>query len=182
MATDFNKKKSLRKALIAKKKIVSAFANELSQSQILLVFHYQGLTVGAFSKSRKVARESEVSVRVMKNKLAKIAVQGSDFELAYSLFQGPTAMMYSADPVAAAKALAQSAKDNDSVKIIGGVFEGRLIGAKEIAVLATLPSMDELRSTLVGLISSPATKLVRVLKEPSSMLARVIGAYNAQDN
>ena len=129
---------------------------------------------------RKKMREAGASFRVTKNRLTRLALQDTGFESLIELMNGPTALAYSADPVAAAKAAVNFAKDNDKLVILGGVLNGQVLGVDGVNNLAKLPSLDELRGKLVGMISTPATRIAGVLQAPTGKVARVIGAYAAK--
>jgi large subunit ribosomal protein L10 len=122
-------------------------------------------------------RDAGASVRVAKNRLAKLAVKGTDAETIADLFKGPTVIAYSKDPVAAAKVATDFAKANDKLVILGGSMGRTSLDADGIKALASLPSLDELRGKLVGLIVSPATRVAQVVAAPAAQLARVVGAY-----
>jgi large subunit ribosomal protein L10 len=119
--------------------------------------------------------------RVTKNRLAKIALADTPYSSLADMFTGPTAIAYSADPVAAPKAAVGFAKQNENLIIIGGALQGNLLSAAEVRALAELPSLDELRGKLVGLLTTPAARLVGVLQAPGGQLARVLAAHAAQD-
>jgi large subunit ribosomal protein L10 len=122
-------------------------------------------------------RDAGASVRVAKNRLAKLAVKGTDAETIADLFKGPTVIAYSKDPVAAAKVATDFAKANDKLVILGGSMGRNSLDADGVKALASLPSLDELRGKLVGLIASPATRVAQVVAAPAAQLARVVGAY-----
>jgi large subunit ribosomal protein L10 len=121
-------------------------------------------------------REAGAGFRVTKNRLTKIALQGTKYEDITDLFTGPTAMGTSADPVSAAKTLVAFAKENDKLTIVGGALDGKVLDKAGVEALAKLPSLDELRASLVGLLNAPATKVARVAQAPAAKLARVIQA------
>src|SRR5690606_30632330 len=121
------------------------------------------------------------SFKVTKNRLTRLALDGTKFQPLADLFTGPTAIAYSSDPVAAAKATVEFAKTNEKLVILGGVLDAQTLDAAGINALATLPSLDELRARLVGMIQTPATRIAGVLQAPAGQLARVMGAYAAKD-
>ena len=121
-------------------------------------------------------REAGAGFKVTKNRLTKIALQGTKYEDMTDMFTGPTAMGTSSDPVAAAKILVSFAKENDKLTIVGGSMDGKLLDKAGVEALATMPSLDELRAKLVGLVNAPAAKLARVSQAPAGKLARVIQA------
>jgi large subunit ribosomal protein L10 len=122
-------------------------------------------------------REAGASFKVAKNTLARLAVKVLDCEVITDHLTGPTAIAYSADPVAAAKIIAAFAKGNDKMKILGGSFKGKALSAADVQQLASLPSLDELRGKLIGLIQAPAGKIARLAQEPAAQLARLCSAY-----
>ena len=140
-----------------------------------------GMTVKQSTDLRNKMREAGASYKVSKNKLAKIAASGTDYAAIADLLTGPTALATSIDPVAAAKVAVEFAKTNDKLEIVGGAMGTQVLDQEGIKALASLPSLDELRGKLVGLIVAPATKLATVTQAPAAQLARVFGAYAAKD-
>jgi large subunit ribosomal protein L10 len=126
-------------------------------------------------------REAGASYKVAKNRLAKLALKETQYEGLEEYLSGPTALAWSEDPVAAAKAAVDFAKTTDKLEIVGGSMGGQLLDEAGVKALASMPSLDELRGTLVGLVNAPATKIARVVNEPASKLARVFGAYGAKE-
>lgn len=151
-----------------------------TDSGVVVVAHYSGLTVTEMNSLRNDMAEVGASLKVAKNRLAKLALNGTSSEPITGLFEGPTAIAYSDDPVSAPKAMAKFAKDNEKLVILGGMMGETVLDENGVKALAELPSLDELRGTLVGMISSPATKIAGVLAAPGGQIARVIGAYAAQ--
>ena len=121
------------------------------------------------------------TVQVAKNRLVKIALEGTDVASIAALMQGPTLIAYSDDPVAAAKVAVAFAKDNDKLVILGGAMGKTALNVDGVKSLATMPSLDELRAKLVGLLQAPATKLAQLTTAPAAKLARVFGAYADKD-
>ena len=150
-------------------------------SSIVLVAHNTGLTVAQMTELRGKVRAAGAGFKVAKNRLAKIALKGTAYESITDHFKGPTAIAYSSDPVAAAKALAEFAKANEKLVLLGGAFGNTLLDRQGIEALSKLPSLDELRAKIIGLINAPATKVAGVLQAPAGQLARVFGAYGAKD-
>ena len=144
----------------------------------VVVTQYTGMTFVEMSDLRTRLRKEGAVLKVFKNRLAQKALNGSVGEKGDALFKGPVALVYSADPVTAAKISAQYAKENDKLKIIGGLFGTEVLNADGIKALATLPSLDELRGKLVGLLQAPATKIAGILVAPAGQLARVVKAYS----
>jgi large subunit ribosomal protein L10 len=145
------------------------------------VAHYSGLTVAQLQKLRKQMREAGATVQVAKNRLAKIALEGTDVASIGSLMKGPTLIAYSDDPVAAPKVAVAFAKDHDKLVILGGAMGTTALNPNGVKSLATMPSLDELRAKLCGLLNAPATKVAQLANAPASKLARVFGAYAKRD-
>jgi len=166
----------------AKKQAMVAELQETFESNNLMVLtHQSGLTVTEVSELRKQMREAGGSFKVTKNRLAKIALKGTKFEGMTDSFTGPTAIAVSEDPVAAAKIAVEFANKNEKLQIVCGSLETEALDADAIKALAKLPSLDELRGKLVGLIQTPATRIAGVLQAPSGQLARVFGAYGSSE-
>jgi len=163
-----------------KAELVTHLQGVFANAGVVVVAHYSGLTVAQMTVLR--ARMSEVggNVKVTKNRLAKLALDGTQMGGIADHFAGPTAIAYSDDPVAAPKIAAAFAKDNEEFVILGGAMGETLLDQNGVMALATLPSLDELRGKLVGMISTPATRIAGVLQAPAGQLARVMGAKAAQ--
>ena len=147
----------------------------------VVVTHYMGLTVAEMTDLRGRLRTEGAQLQVVKNTLATKALNGSIGEAGDALFKGPVAIAFASDPVSAAKVATQYAKDNDKFTVIGGLMGQQVLDAKGVDTLAKLPSLDELRGKIVGLLQAPATKVAGILQAPAGQLARVIGAYAAKD-
>jgi large subunit ribosomal protein L10 len=160
-----------------KSQLVDTLATVFQDTGVIVVAHYSGLTVAQMTALRAKMREAGGGVRVAKNRLVKLALKGTDAESISDLFEGPTVVAFSKDPVAAAKVAVDFAKVNDKLVIRGGAMGPTALDAEGVRALATLPSLDELRGKLVGLIASPATKVAQVLNAPAAQLARVLSAY-----
>lgn len=160
-----------------KNTFVSALRSELEDAGIVIVTRQSGLTVSQSTALRSQMREVDATYKVAKNTLSRIAIKGLSCEIILDYLSGPTAISYAQDPVAAAKVISKFAKANDKLEIVGGSFGGKKLSAAEIVQLGQLPSMDELRGTLIGLIQAPATKLARLTLEPAAQLARLCSAY-----
>ena len=139
--------------------------------------HQTGLTVDEVTQLRRQMRNAGARYRVTKNRLVRRALEGTPFANLAPLFTGPTAIAFSRDPVAAAKAAVEYANRNNKLTVIGGGLSGQALDAAAIKALASLPSLDELRSKLIGLLNAPATKLATLLQAPAGQLARVVAAY-----
>ncbi len=161
-----------------KEALVADMRQRLESSSLVVVARQSGLTVGEVTKLRRDMRAENAEFKVLKNTLAQIAVKGTKLDGLTEMLTGPTALAYSTDPVAAAKALVNFANKNDKIKVVGACLDGKVLSEAQVKALATLPSLDELRGMLVAVISAPATKLAILLKEPAARVARVIHAKN----
>lgn len=153
------------------------FAND----ELVVLTHYDGLTVKQLETLRADLRKEGANFKVTKNRLAKLAIKGTKFEAIAEMFTGPTGMASSPDPVAAAKVAHKFAKGNDNLKILGGALGAQILDAKGIEALAKLPSLDEVRSKLVGLLVAAPTKLAGLLQAPARELVGVTKAYGAKE-
>jgi len=161
----------------AKRELVSTLNDVFSTTSVVVVAHYKGLTVADMQKLRTQMRQAGATVKVAKNRLAKIALEGTDVASISDLMRGPTLIAYSSDPVAAAKVAVDFAKGNEKLVILGGAMGTTTLNSDGVKALATMPSLDELRAKLVGLVQAPATKVAQVVNAPAAKLARVFGAY-----
>jgi large subunit ribosomal protein L10 len=144
----------------------------------VVVTHYMGLTVAEMTELRNRLRKEGATLKVVKNTLVQKALDGVAGDAGNALFTGPVAIAYGADPVSAAKIVVQYAKENDKYSIIGGLLgQSTVLDEKAVRALATLPSLDQIRGQLVGLIQTPATRIAGVLAAPAGQLARVLKAY-----
>jgi|SRR5665213_1381997 large subunit ribosomal protein L10 len=143
----------------------------------VIVAHYSGMTVAELGELRAQMRKGGASFKVAKNRLAKRALEGTPAAGIADLFTGPTGIAYSDDPVAASRVLVAYAKGNDKLVILGGMAVGTLLDANGIKALAELPSLDQLRGKIIGLVQAPATKIAGILQAPAGQLARVVSAY-----
>jgi large subunit ribosomal protein L10 len=160
-----------------KQKVVESLQQDLVGTACVVVTHQSGLSVAEATQLRRQVRGAGASFRVTKNRLAKRALDGTGFEQLAPLFTGPTAIAFSRDPVAAAKVVVEFANRNDKLTIIGGGLAGQQMDAAAVKELASLPSLDELRGRLVGLLQAPAAQMARVLAAPAAQIARVCAAY-----
>jgi len=147
----------------------------------VIVTHYSGLTVAEMSDLRNKLRAEGASLKVIKNRLAKIALDGTGGDEAADLFKGPVAVAYAPDPVSAAKVCAEFAKGNEKLVLVGGLMEGSVLDQKAVEALAKMPSLDQLRGKIIGVLQAPATKVAGVLQAPGGQLARVVSAYSKKD-
>ena len=164
-----------------KTKLVTTLNQVFSTTGVVVVTHNKGLTVSQINDLRGQMAAVGANVKVAKNRLAKLALEGTDAAGITDLFTGPTVLMYSDDPVAAPRIVAQFAKKNDKLVVLGGVMGTTILDVDGVKALAELPSLDELRAKLVALISTPATRIAGVLQAPAGQLARVMGAYASKD-
>lgn len=160
-----------------KREVVTALHDSLAKTGVVVVAHYAGLTVADMTKLRSDMRSAGGQVKVAKNRLVKLALEGTDAKGIADLLKGPTCLAFSEDPVAAPKVAVKFAKGNEKFIILGGAMGTQVLDAKGVNSLASLPSLDELRGKLIGLIQAPASKIARIVNEPGSQLARVFGAY-----
>jgi large subunit ribosomal protein L10 len=161
----------------AKKDAVASLNGVFANTSVVVVAHYAGLTVAQFQKLRREMKANGATVKVAKNRLAKIALEGTDVASISKLLTGPTLIAYSNDPVAAPKVATAFAKENDKLVILGGAMGKTALNPDGVKALATMPSLDELRAKLIGLIQAPATKLAQLTNAPAGKLARVVQAY-----
>ncbi len=165
----------------AKSELVTSLNGVFAKSAVVVVAHYKGLTVADMQKLRAQMKQAGATVKVTKNSLTKIALEGTDVASVQALMKGPTLIAYSGDPVAAPKVAVDFAKANDKLVILGGAMGKTALNPEGVRSLATLPSLDELRGKLVGLIQAPATKIAQLSTAPAAKLARVFGAYAKRD-
>jgi len=164
-----------------KREVVTALHDVFAKTGVVVVAHYAGLTVSAMTKLRSEMRGAGGQVKVAKNRLVKLALEGTDAKGIADLLKGPTCLAFSADPVAAPKIAVKFAKANEKFVILGGAMGSTVLDAKGVSSLADLPSLDELRGKLIGLLQAPASKIARTLNEPGAQLARVFGTYGNKD-
>ena len=169
--------KSLRVDRAAKAESIGELAGVFKASQVVVVAHYSGLTVAQMQSLRRQMRQAGASVKVAKNRLAKLALKDADAAAIAPLLKGPTVLAYSGDPVAAPKVAVDFAKANTQFVILGGSMGKTALDPNGVKALASLPSLDELRAKIVGLIQAPATKLAQLANAPAAKLARVVQAY-----
>lgn len=164
-----------------KHEFVTSLNAELEGTGVVVVAHYAGLSVAQMTALRASVREAGGTVKVAKNRLVKLALKGTDLEHISDLFQGPTVLVYSEDPVAAPKAAVDFAKANEQFAILGGALGTTNLNPDGVKSLATMPSLDELRAKLVGMIQTPASRIAQVVNAPAGQLARVFNAYATKD-
>ena len=161
-----------------KAEVVESLNEVFNGAGSVVVAHYTGLTVAEMSDLRARMRAAGASFKVAKNRLVVRALQGTAAEPIAHLFKGPTGIAYSSDPVAPSRVAAAYAKENDKLVILGGVVGRTELDANGVKALAELPSLDELRGKIAGLLQAPATKIAGVLQAPAGQLARVLAAYS----
>ena len=160
-----------------KREVVTSLHDVFAKTGVVVVAHYAGLTVAQMTKLRSEMRSAGGKVKVAKNRLVKLALEGTDAKGIADLLKGPTCLAFSADPVAAPKIAVKFAKANEKFVILGGAMGTTVLDAKGVSALADLPSLDEIRGKLIGLLQAPAGKIASTLNEPGAKLARVFGAY-----
>ena len=160
-----------------KAELVTALNASLASVGVVVVTRNLGMTVAQSTDLRTRMRDAGASYKVTKNNLAKLAVAGTPYAPIASMLTGPTAFATSADPVAAAKVAVEFAKTVDKFEIVGGAMGDTLLDVAGVQGLATLPSLDELRAKILGLVQAPATKIVQIIQAPGGQIARVLAAY-----
>ena len=165
-----------------KQEQVAALKQTFSETAVVVVTRNLGLTVAQSTALRNRMRDAGASFKVTKNTLTLIALEDTQYAPIGEMLTGPTALATSSDPVSAAKVAVDFAKTTDKFEIVGGAMGDTVLDANGIKALAELPSLDQLRATIIGLVQAPATKIARVVSEPGAMLARVFGAYAAKEN
>jgi large subunit ribosomal protein L10 len=161
--------------------LVAELKNVFTETSVVVITRNLGLTVAQSTDLRLKMRDAGAQFKVAKNRLALIALEGSRYSPIGDLLKGPTALATSGDPVAAAKVAVDFAKTNDKLEIVGGAMGDTVLDVNGIKALAELPSLDELRATIVGLVQAPASKIARTVAEPGAQLARIFGAYAAKE-
>jgi large subunit ribosomal protein L10 len=164
-----------------KQELISTLNTSFQDTGSIVVAHYSGLTVAQMQTLRKRMKAEGATVKVAKNRLVKIALEGTDVASIGSLMKGPTILAFAKDPVAAPKVAVAFAKDFEKLVILGGAMGATSLNADGVKALATMPSLDELRAKLVGLLVAPATKIAQLSTAPAAKLARVFGAYANRD-
>jgi large subunit ribosomal protein L10 len=163
-----------------KEELVASFNDAFSEATLVVVTSQNGLTVAQSTELRQEMRNAGASFKVTKNRLTRLALKGTKFEHLSDLFKGPTGIAYSDDPVAAARVAVKFADDNDKFVVLGGGLDEQALDVSAVTALAKLPSLDELRGKLVGMIQTPATRIAGVTQAPAGQLARVISARAEQ--
>jgi large subunit ribosomal protein L10 len=164
-----------------KRELVTTLNEAWKDSGVIVVAHYKGMTVAQMTDFRKRMKEAGGAVKVAKNRLAKLALKDTEVETISDLLNGQTCIAYSDDPVSAARVSVKYSRENDKLIILGGAMGRTRLDSNGVKALADLPSLDELRGKLIGLLQAPAAKIARILNEPAGMLARVLAAKGSQE-
>lgn len=164
-----------------KESTVASLHQTFEDVSIVVVTHYSGLTVVEMGELRDQMREAGAVFKVTKNRLTRRALEGTKYQSLEEMFTGPTAIAYSEDPVAAAKAAVNFSKTNNKLIVLGGALGDEQLDVNAVKSLASLPSLEELRAKIVGMISTPATRIAVVLQAPAGQVARVLGARGASE-
>jgi large subunit ribosomal protein L10 len=166
---------------VQKRELVAQLHDVFSNAGIVVLTHYKGLSVAEITDLRTKVREVGGSFKVTPNKLTKLALKDTQMEGLADQFVGPTAIAYAPDVVAVPKVLTAYAKDNEKLEILGGAMQTELLDVANIKTLSELPSLEELRGKIVGMLQTPASRMAQVTAAPAGQLARVFGAYGASD-
>ena len=161
-----------------KEKAVEDFKNIFNEAEAVIVTHYEGINADSINEFRSKTRSSEVTFKVTKNRLIKIAIEDTPYKNISELFSGPTAITFSKDVVAAAKVTTNFAKENDNLVVIGGALKDKVLDLDGIKNLASLPSLSEIQAKIIGLISAPARQIASVLATPAKQMITVTKAYD----
>ncbi len=164
-----------------KEELVASLNTTFKEVGTVVVTHNLGLTVAQMTDLRIRMAEEGASLKVAKNRLVKLALEGTDAEAIKDMFSGPTVLAYSEDPVSAAKVVSKFAKENDKLVVLGGAMGATVLDEAGVKALADLPSLDELRGKIVGMIQTPATRIAGIMQAPGGQVARVINAYASKD-
>ena len=164
-----------------KKGYIEEMKKVFSSSEAVMIAQYQGLNVRELDTLRKELREKGIIFKVTKNRITKIALKASPCKELEKYFNGPTAAAMSSDAITSAKILTKFAKSNKKLKIVAGFMDGKVLDQKEVAIIATLPSLEEARAKIVGILSSPAQKLVSILLAPGSKIANLARAKSLKN-
>ena len=155
----------------AKKNYIEEMKKNFTSNESIMIAQYQGLNVNELDELRKQLREKGILFKITKNKITKIAIKDSPVKDLEKYFTGPTAAAMSSDAITTAKILTKFAKSHDKLKIVAGFMDGKVLDNKEVAIIATLPTLDEARAKIVGILRSPAQKIASILLAPASKIA-----------
>ena len=165
----------------SKKIYIEEMKKNFSSNESVMIAQYQGLNVNELDELRKELREKGILFKVTKNRITKIAIKETPVKDLEKYFSGPTAAAISSDPISTAKILTKFAKSHDKLKIVAGFMDGKVLNREEVAIIATLPSLDEARAKIVGILASPAQKLVSILLAPGSKIANLARAKSLKN-
>ena len=165
----------------AKKNYVEEMKKNFSSYESVMIAQYQGLNVNELDELRKELRDKGILFKITKNRITKIAIKDTPVKELEKFFTGPTAAALSSDPISTAKILTKFAKSHDKLKIVAGFMEGKVLDQKEVAIIATLPSLEEARAKIVGILATPAQKLVSILLAPGSKIANLARAKSLKN-
>ena len=164
-----------------KKSYIEEMKSYFSKTSSVFVTHYQGLTVKQIDELRSEMRKHGILFKITKNRITKLALVGSKYKKLENLFSGPTAVAFSEDAITSARILAKFAKKNSNLKIIGGLFEEEPLSLEDVEKIAKLPTLDEARANIVGILTSPAQKIISILLAPGSKIAILAHAKSIKD-
>ena len=165
----------------AKKIYIEEMKKNFASNEAIMIAQYQGLNVTELNALRKELREKGIIFKITKNRITKIAIKDSPVKDLEKYFTGPTAAAMSSDPITTAKILSKFAKSNNKLKIVAGFMDGKVLDDKEVAIIATLPSLEEARAKIVGILATPAQKLVSILLAPGSKIANLARAKSLKN-
>ena len=165
----------------SKKNYVEEMKKNFTENESVMVAQYQGLNVNELDTLRKELRDKGILFKITKNRITKIAIKETPVKDLEKYFTGPTAAAISSDPITTAKILTKFAKSHDKLKIVAGFMDGKVLDQKEVAIIATLPSLDEARAKIVGILATPAQKLVSILLAPGSKIANLARAKSLKN-
>jgi len=165
----------------SKKNYIEEMKKNFSSNEAIMIAQYQGLNVTELDDLRKQFREKKILFKVTKNRITKLAIKDSPVKDLEKFFTGPTATAMSSDAITTAKILTKFAKTHSKLKIVAGFMDGKVLDEKEVAIIATLPSLEEARANIVGILATPAQKLVSILLAPGSKIANLARAKSLKN-
>ena len=165
----------------SKKNYIEEMKKNFSTNEAVMIAQYQGLNVVELDALRKELREKGILFKITKNRITKIAIKDSPVKDLEKYFTGPTAAALSSDAITTAKILTKFAKSHDKLKIVAGFMDGKVLDEKEVAIIATLPTLEEARAKIVGILATPAQKLVSILLAPGSKIANLARAKSLKN-
>jgi large subunit ribosomal protein L10 len=165
----------------SKKNYIEEMKKNFSSNNAVMIAQYKGLNVTELDELRKLLREKGILFKVTKNRITKIAIKDSPVKDLEKFFTGPTAAAMSSDPIVTAKILTNFAKSHNKLKIVAGFMDGKVLDEKEVAIIATLPTLEEARAKIVGILASPAQKLISILLAPGSKIANLARAKSLKN-